>query len=86
MAGSDRGGLAAAPDPGGDPLPGTDYTKVRFVGVQFDALETKLTVGQEGTYLVHGRVKSVGEEEMADGHKRRFAKIKVDSVIEHDDA
>lgn len=76
-------GLAAVPDPA-EPLPGTDYTKVRFVGVQFDALEGKMKVGQEGTFLVHGRVKSAGDEELADGSRRKFAKIKVDSVVKHD--
>lgn len=62
-------------------LEGTDYVKVRFVGVQYDALEDAPPMGSEMEFLVKGRVVGHGEEEMADGHLRKYAKVKVSSVV-----
>lgn len=62
-------------------LEGTDYVKVRFVGVQYDALEEAPAMGSEMQFLVKGRVVGHGEEEMADGHLRKYAKVKVSSVV-----
>lgn len=67
-------------------LEGMDYTKVSFVGVQFDALETDVKIGDELVFLVKGQVRSVGDDQMADGHVRHFAKVKVDSVTLHEEA
>ena len=61
-------------------LEGTDYTKVRFVGVQYDALETTPSIGTEMEFVVKGRVVGHGEEQMSDGHLRKYAKVKVSSV------
>lgn len=65
-------------------LDGMDYTKVRFVGVQFDALETEVKMNDEMTFQVRGRVVGIGDEVMADGHIRHYAKVKVESVTLND--
>ena len=62
-------------------LDGMDYTKVKFVGVQFDALETDVKIGDLLTFTVKGRVVGVGDEAMRDGHIRHYAKVSVDSVL-----
>lgn len=62
-------------------LEGMDYTKVRFVGVQFDSLETKPQIGDQMQFMVKGRVTGTGDEQMADGLVRHFAKVKVSSVV-----
>jgi hypothetical protein len=75
--------LAAVPDHDGsaiEPLEGTDYTKVKFVGVAFDELENAPKIGDELAFNVRGRCVGVGEEQMADGHIRKTAKIKTFSV------
>lgn len=66
-------------------LEGMDYTKVRFVGVQYDSLEKQPAMGTEMEFLVKGRVVGHGEEEMSDGHLRKYAKVKVSSVTLKDE-
>lgn len=77
-------GDGASQEAGQGVLEGMDYTKVQFVGVQFDSLETPVKIGDEMVFLVKGRVKAVGDEQMNDGHVRHVAKVKVDSVALHD--
>lgn len=62
-------------------LEGTDYTKVKFVGVQYDALDEKLALGDEVACMVRGRVVSVGDKVMNDGHVRHEVSVKVSSVV-----
>lgn len=82
LAEAAEAGLSAVPDQtGADPqLEGMDYAKVRFVGVQYDTLEDTPKMGEEVTFIVRGKVVGHGEEMMADGHIRQFAKVKVSSV------
>lgn len=67
--------------PGQEPLDGTDYVKVKFVGMSLDALDEDFKIGDEVEFVVRARCKGHGEEEMADGHTREFAKMKVNSVV-----
>ena len=66
--------------PGQEPLDNTDYTKVKFLGVSMDALDEEFKIGDEAEFIVRARCKGIGEDEMADGHTREFAKMKVSSV------
>lgn len=66
-------------------LEGMDYTKVKFVGVQYDDLESDVKIGDEMEFLVKGQVVGVGDEKMSDGHVRHFAKVKVSSVVLRDE-
>lgn len=58
-------------------------TKIKFVGMSYDTLDDAPTIGSEVVFLVRGRVVGHGQEEMADGHVRETAKVKVLSVIPH---
>lgn len=59
-------------------------TKIKFVGMSFDTLDDAPSIGREISFLVRGRVVGHGQEEMADGHIRDTAKVKVLSVIPQD--
>ena len=85
-ASSALGGIADEDGAAQPELEGMDYTKVRFVGVSYDALETAPEMGTEMEFVVRGRVTGHGEEEMADGHIRKFAKVKVSSVVLREDS
>jgi hypothetical protein len=79
-------GLSDIPDHEGGPqqpsLEGTDYTKVKFVGVNYDSPETEpLKLGDEMTFKFRGRVVALGDELMKDSHQRHVAKIDVNSVV-----
>lgn len=60
---------------------GMDYSKVTFVGVQYDTLAKDFEIGQDVQFLVTGRVKAIGDEAMNDGHIRHGVKVKVSSVV-----
>lgn len=62
-------------------LDGTDYAKVKFVGMSYDSLETEFKIGDEATFLVRARCVGSGDEEMRDGHIRHVVKMDVRSVI-----
>lgn len=62
-------------------LDGTDYTKIKFVGMSFDTLDTAVKIGDEMTFVVTGRVKGVADEEDAKGNVNHVAKVKVSSVV-----
>lgn len=61
-------------------LEGTDYTKIKFVGMSFDTLDTDVKIGDEMEFVVRGRVKGVADEEDAKGNVNHVAKVKVSSV------
>lgn len=61
-------------------LDGTDYTRVKFVGVKYDTLLPDLKIGDELEFTVRGRIKGTGEEEMKDGHLGKTVKLEVSSV------
>lgn len=84
LAGAATASLSGV-EPDQDMLEGTDTLKVKFVGVQYDSLDFDLEIGQEMSFIVEGRVVGVGTEEMADGHRREYAKFKVRSVVKHGD-
>src|SRR6476620_1119739 len=66
-------------------LDGTDYTKIKFVGMSFDTLNTDVKIGDEMSFTVRGRVKAVIEEEDAKGNVNHVAKVKVESVVPVDE-
>lgn len=69
------------PGDGQDSLPGTDYTKVKFVGMALDALDADVVIGDELVFAVRARCVGVGDDEVKDGLVRHVAKMKVSSVV-----
>lgn len=65
-----------------EPLDGTDYLKVKFVGMSMDSLEDSIPLGAEMTFIVKARCIGEGTDiSKQDGHKKRFVKMDVSSVI-----
>jgi len=67
-------------------LDGTAYTKVKFVGMSFDSLEHDQKIGDEVIFVVRGRVKGIADEEDAKGNVQHVAKVKVSSVVPHEES
>lgn len=63
-----------------DPFENTDYSKLKFLGVQQDMLETELKIGDEVTAIVKGRIVGDAHDRMKDGHIRHTLKVDVSSV------
>lgn len=61
-------------------LDGTDFTKIKFVGMSTDVVEDTLKIGDVEYFVVRARCVGTGTEEMADGHQRQYRKMKVESV------
>lgn len=67
-------------------LDGTDYLKVRFVGMAMDSLEDEIALGDELTFIVRARCVGEGTDlAKTDGHRRRFVKMDVSSVVIKED-
>jgi len=66
-------------------LEGTNFTKIGFRGVSYDALETDPKIGDAMSFIVRGRVVDVGDRLMADSHVQHRAQIDVSSVLLLDD-
>lgn len=75
---TDEAGSAA---PAQGRFAGTDYSKILFQGVSYDTLDKGFKIGDEVKFIVTGRVKAVGDVEMADQHIRHEVKVKVSSVL-----
>lgn len=69
-----------------DPFENTDYSKLKFMGVQQDLLETSLKIGDEVTAIVRGVIKGDSHDQMKDGHIRHTLKVDVSSVQLQDGA
>lgn len=64
-----------------EPLEGTDYLKVKFVGMSMDSLEDEIALGSLLTFTVEARCIGEGTDiSKQDGHKKRFVKMDVQSV------
>lgn len=65
-----------------DALEGTNYTKVRFTGMGYNALEADLKIGDELTFLVTARCVGIGDEAIRkdEDQIRHVAKMDVQSV------
>jgi hypothetical protein len=63
-----------------DPFENTDYSKLKFLGVQQDLLETSLKIGDEVTATVRGVIIGDSHDRMKDGHIRHTLKVDVSSV------
>ena len=64
-----------------DPLEGTDYLKVKFVGMSMDSLEDTIQLGSNLTFVVQARCIGEGTDlSKVDGHEKRFVKMDVQSV------
>lgn len=77
---------AAASALSGDDVQGefeeTESTKVKFVGMQYDAFEESIKIGDEVTFTVRARCSGVGDEYMASsGNIRHYVKMDVQSVV-----
>lgn len=64
-------------------LPGTNYAKVKFVGMAWESPEMP-DLKEEVELTVRGIVVGHGQELMADGDVREVAKVKVTSVVRTD--
>lgn len=66
-----------------EPLDGTDYLKVKFMGMSMDSLEDEIQLGEMKTFIVEARCIGTGTDlSKQDGHQKRFAKMDVQSVKE----
>ena len=64
-----------------EPLEGTDYLKVKFMGMSMDSLEEDIELGSMMTFTVEARCIGEGTDiSKTDGHKKRFVKMDVQSV------
>lgn len=64
-----------------DALDGTDYLKVKFMGMSMDSLEEEIALGSMMTFTVEARCIGEGTDiSKQDGHKKRFVKMDVQSV------
>lgn len=64
-----------------DVLEGTDYTKVKFVGMAFDSLDKDIAIGDEKTFTVRARCMASGDEaSKRDGQIRHIVKMDVQAV------
>ena len=62
-------------------LEGTDYLKVKFMGMSMDSLEDDIALGAMMTFTVQARCIGEGTDiSKQDGHKKRFVKMDVQSV------
>lgn len=68
-----------------DALEGTNFTKVRFTGMGYNALEADLKIGDELTFLVTARCVGIGDEAVRkdEDQIRHVAKMDVQSVDLH---
>lgn len=68
-----------------DPLDGTDFSKVKLLGMGYDSLETDFKLGEERTFVVRGKCTANGIELIGqDQHERRVVKFKVESIKEYE--
>jgi hypothetical protein len=64
-----------------EPLDGTEYLKVKFLGMSLDSLEDTIELGSMMTFTVEARCIGEGTDiSKTDGHKKRFVKMDVQSV------
>lgn len=79
-------------DPSQEPLDGTEFAKVKFVGMAFDSLRAEdardeVKIGDELTFIVRARCVGTGDEaNKRDGSIRHIVKMDVQSVIKKDDS
>lgn len=65
-----------------EPLDGTEYLKVKFVGMAFDSLDKDIKIGDEMSFLVRARCTGTAiEASKTDGSLRHIAKMDVQSVV-----
>lgn len=65
----------------------TESTKVKFVGMQYDAFEENIQIGDEIVFTVRARCTGVGDEYMqTSGNIRHYVKMEVQSVLPNKDA
>lgn len=62
-----------------------DYTKIKFVGVEYNSLTMEPKIGDEVTFMVRGRISEVGDRALKDGHVQHFAKCDVKGVTRPDE-
>jgi hypothetical protein len=79
-----RAAIGHTGEPTQDPLEGTEFLKVKFVGMAIDSLEEQIPLGEERTFIVKARCNGQSVELMENGTERRTARMKVSSVKEQD--
>lgn len=69
-------------DGGQGELEGTQATKVKFVGMQYDAFEEDIRIGDEMSFAVRARCVGIGDELIkVDQHTRHYVKMEVLSCL-----
>lgn len=80
-------GLSAVPEPEGPDqgaFENTDYTKVTFVGTNYQTLDYTPKIGDEVEFIVKGRIVEVGDRALKSGFTQHFGKCDVASVTKRD--
>ena len=80
-------GLASVPEPEGPDqgvFENTDYSKITFLGTNYQSLDYRPKIGEEVEFVVRGRIKEIGDRQMANGFTQHFGKVDVSSVMKHE--
>ena len=80
LADAAKGAMSSEPEPTQEHLDGTNYAKVKFVGMAWESAEIP-GLKDDVEFTVKGTVVGHGEQVMADGTIREVATVKVTEVV-----
>ena len=80
LADAAKGAMSSEPEPTQEHLDGTNYAKVKFVGMAWESAEIP-GLKDEVEFTVRGTVVGHGQQVMADGDIREIATVKVTEVV-----
>ena len=80
LADAAKGAMSSEPEPTQEHLDGTNYAKVKFVGMAWESAEIP-GLKDDVEFAVKGTVVGHGEQVMADGTIREVATVKVTEVV-----
>ena len=80
LADAAKGAMSSEPEPIQEHLDGTNYAKVKFVGMAWESAEIP-GLKDDVEFTVKGTVVGHGEQVMADGTIREVATVKVIEVV-----
>ena len=80
LADAAKGAMSSEPEPTQEHLDGTNYAKVKFVGMAWESAEIP-GLKDDVEFAVKGTVVGHGQQVMADGDIREVATVKVTEVV-----
>ncbi len=80
LADAAKGAMSSEPEPTQEHLDGTNYAKVKFVGMAWESAEIP-GLKDDVEFTVRGTVVGHGQQVMADGDIREIATVKVTEVV-----